>query len=425
MMPQEYLLTGARLIDPLLSRDETGDMGIRDGKIVAMETLSAGAIRLDLRGKVVAPGFLDLHVHLREPGQTHKEDIVTATRAAAAGGFTAVLAMPNTAPPIDSPEAFQELNSRLPGRAFIEVLQSVALTIGRKGEQLTDIKALKAAGVTALTDDGSTPQDEKIMREAMLLAKACNLPIIDHCEDLSLSKPGVMHAGKVSQKLGLPGQPRLAEERIVERDIRLCRETGCRVHLQHLSSGGSAELLRQARVEGLPITGEVTPHHLFLTDQAVEKYGTNAKMAPPLREETDRQILLEALCDGTISVIATDHAPHCSDEKAQGMLQAPFGIIGLEAVVPLCLTLLYHSGLISLPELIARFSSGPRAVLGLPPATLNPGATASLTILDPDHESILNTAKFHSRSLNCPYQGIPCKGHVLGIFYRGQYLPAS
>lgn len=420
-MPQEYFLTGARLIDPLLERDEIGDLAIRDGKIVAPETLSANAIRLDLRGKVVAPGFLDLHVHLREPGQTHKEDIVTATRAAAAGGFTAVLAMPNTAPPIDSPEAFRELNSRLPGRAVIEVLQSVALTIGRKGEQVTDIKALKAAGVIALTDDGSTPQDEKVMRQAMLLAKENDLPVIDHCEDFSLSKPGVMHAGEISQKLGLPGQPRLAEERIVERNIRLCRETGCRIHLQHLSSRGSIELLRQARKEGLPVTGEVTPHHLFLTDQAVEKYGTNAKMAPPLRAEKDRQMLLEALCDGTISAIATDHAPHAPDEKAQNMLEAPFGIIGLEAAVPLCLTLLYHRGLISLPELIARFSSGPRAILGLPPATLKPGATANLTILDTDHEHTLDTAKFHSKSLNCPWQGIPCKGRVTGIFFQGKY----
>ncbi|MDD3952972.1 MAG: dihydroorotase [Lentisphaeria bacterium] len=421
-MHQEYCLAGARLVDPLLSRDEIGDLAIRDGKIVAAEALSDAAIRLDLRGKVVAPGFLDLHVHLREPGQTHKEDIVTATRAAAAGGFTTVLAMPNTAPAIDSPEAFREFNSRLPGRAVIEVLQSVALTLGRKGEQVTDIKALKAAGVTTLTDDGSTPQDEKIMRKAMLLAKSCNLPVIDHCEDLSLSKPGVMHAGKISQKLGLPGQPRLAEERIVERDIRLCRETGCRIHLQHLSSGGSVQLLRQARKEGLPVSGEVTPHHLFLTDQAIEKFGTNAKMAPPLREETDRQMLIEALCDGTICAIATDHAPHAPDEKAQSMLQAPFGIIGLEAVVPLCLTLLYHQGLISLPELIARFSSGPRAVLGLPPATLTPGATANLTILDPDHEYLLDTAKFHSKSLNCPWQGIPCKGSVQGVFYQGQCL---
>ena len=424
-MPQEYCLTGARLIDPLLSRDEIGDLAIRDGKIVAPDTLSAGAIRLDLHGKVVAPGFLDLHVHLREPGQTHKEDIVTATRAAAAGGFTTVLAMPNTAPPIDSPEAFRELNRRLPGRAVIEVLQSVALTIGRKGEHVTDIKALKAAGVTALTDDGSTPQDETVMREAMLLAKENNLPVIDHCEDLSLSKPGVMHAGKISQKLALPGQPRLAEERIVERDIRLCRETGCRIHLQHLSSAGSVEMLRQARKEGLPVTGEVTPHHLFLTDQAIEQYGTNAKMAPPLREEKDRQMLIEALCDGTISAIATDHAPHAPDEKAQNMLQAPFGIIGLEAAVPLSLTLLYHQRLISLPHLIARFSSGPRAVLGLPPATLNPGSTASLTILDPDHEYILDTAKFHSKSLNCPYQGIPCIGKISGVFFQGQYLPAN
>ncbi len=424
-MSQEYLLVGARLIDPALGRDETGDLAINGARLVAPESLSAEAIRLDLSGKVVAPGFLDLHVHLREPGQTWKEDIASGSKAAACGGFTAVLAMPNTAPPIDSVETFRQLNSRLPGRAQIEVLQSVALTIGRKGEQLSDIKALKAAGVVALTDDGSTPQDENIMRQAMLLARECDLPVIDHCEELSFSKLAVMHEGKVSRRLGLSGQPRLAEEAIVERDIRLCRETACRVHLQHLSSGGSVELLRQARAEGLPISGEVTPHHLFLTDQAIEKYGSNAKMAPPLREESDRQALLAALCDGTISVIATDHAPHSKEEKAQDISLAPFGIIGIEAALPLCLTLLYHKGLISLPELIKRFSNAPRELLGLPPITLTAGAIANLTILEPDHEFVLDTAKFHSKSLNCPYQGFHCKGKVHAIFYQGQFHYAN
>jgi dihydroorotase len=420
-MSQEYLLAGARLIDPAFDRNEIGVLAIRGDRLVAPDSLSSDAIRLDLRGKVVAPGFLDLHVHLREPGQTWKEDIVSGSKAAACGGFTAVLAMPNTAPPIDSVAAFRELNSRLPGRANIEVLQSVALTVGRKGEQLTDIRALKAAGVVALTDDGSTPQDENLMRQAMLLAHECGLPVIDHCEEVSLSKLAIMHEGKVSRRLGLSGQPRLAEERIVERDIRLCRETGCRVHLQHLSSGGSVELLRQARAEGLPISGEVTPHHLFLIDQAIEKHGSNAKMAPPLREESDRQALLAALCDGTISVIATDHAPHSKEEKAQDISKAPFGIIGIEAVVPLCLTLLYHKGLLSLSELVKRLSNAPRELLGLPLVTLTPGATANLTILEPDHEFILDTAKFHSKSLNCPYQGFPCKGKVYAVCYQGQF----
>ncbi|MFA6929456.1 MAG: dihydroorotase [Lentisphaeria bacterium] len=421
-MTQEFLLSGARLIDPDTSRDEVADLGIRDGQIVAPEILSAEATRLDLRGKILAPGFLDLHVHLREPGQTYKEDISTATRAAAAGGFTGVLAMPNTVPPIDSVETFRELNSRLPGKAMIEVLQSAALTIGRKGEQVSDIKALQEAGVLALTDDGSTPQSESVMREVMLLAKACKLPVIDHCEDFSLSKPGVMHAGLVSQKLGLPGQPRLAEERIVKRDIRLCRETGCRLHLQHLSSAGSVTMLRQAHQEGLPVSAEVTPHHLFFTDQAVETYGSNAKMAPPLREEKDRLALLEALCDGTISVIATDHAPHSQAEKEQGMLQAPFGIIGLEAAVPLCLTLLYHTKLLSLCQLIKRFSCAPREILGLPAITLTPGSLANLTIFDLDANHTLNLSSFHSKSLNCPYQGFRCKGKIWGIFCQGRLL---
>lgn len=417
---REYLLLGARVINPAEGLSELRDLGVRNGLLCPAEDLSPEAISLHLRGKVVTPGFLDLHVHLRDPGQTYKEDLQTASAAAAGAGFTAVLAMPNTAPAMDNPAAIREITTRAEQLGVITVYQSAALTVGRKGEQLTDFAALKAAGVLALTDDGSTPQDEALMRSAMLAAQELSLPVIDHCEDVSLSCGGVMHAGAVSAELAVPGQPRAAEERIVERNIRLARETGCRVHLQHLSSAGSVDKLRQAQREGLPVTGEVTPHHLFFTDAAVRQYGSQAKMAPPLREESDRQALLQGLADGTLSVLATDHAPHSAEEKARGLLSAPFGIIGLEAAVPVGLTLLYHSGLLSLEQFIALFTVGPRKVLGLPPPSLVNGAPAELTILDPEVEHTLEVASFHSKSRNCPWQGVSCRGRALGSLSHGQ-----
>ncbi|NMA42659.1 MAG: amidohydrolase family protein, partial [Oligosphaeraceae bacterium] len=261
----EYLFCGARILVPARAFDAVADLAIKDGVIVEPAELSEQAQKIDLSGKLIAPGFFDMHVHLREPGQTHKEDIVSGTKAAAAGGFTGLLAMPNTAPPIADVESFQRQQELLAQKAIIPVLQSVAFTQRREGKALNDLAALKDAGVRAFTDDGGTPQDEELMRLAMRTAQAVNLPIIDHCEDYRLSRPGVMHEGAVSRRLGLPGQPRLAEERIVERNIRLCRETGCRVHLQHLSSAGSVQLLRQARSEGLPVSGEVMPHHLLFT----------------------------------------------------------------------------------------------------------------------------------------------------------------
>ncbi len=419
---QEYLFSGARILAPARAFDAVADLAVKDGVIVAPAELSSRAKKIDLKGKLIAPGFFDMHVHLREPGQTHKEDIASGTRAAAAGGFTGLLAMPNTDPPISSVEDFLQQQKLLAQKALIPVLQCVSLTQGREGKALNELMALRQAGVKALSDDGGTPQDEELMRRAMLAAKEAGLPIIDHCEDYSLSRPGVMHEGAVSRRLGLPGQPRLAEKRMVQRDIRLCRETGCRVHLQHLSSAGSVKMLRQARQEGLPISGEVMPHHLLFTDQDVEKYGVNAKMAPPLREESDRQALLEALCEGSISVLATDHAPHSQAEKALGMLKAPFGITGLEQAVALCLTLLYHSGKISLAELIKRFSCAPREILQMPQLSLEIGETAELTIIDLEQKHQLSLQNSCSKARNCPYEGMSCKGKPWAVFSQGRLL---
>ena len=424
MMQQDMVLCGARVVDPVNGVDEIREVGISDGRFAAPESLKSPR-RVDLRGLVLAPGFIDLHVHLREPGQTHKEDIGSATRAAAAGGFTTVLAMPNTAPAIDTAERVQAVQQAAADRGAVHVLQAGALTLERAGKELADYAAMQAAGAPALTDDGSTPQDSEVMRAVMQAAAALRLPVVDHCEDSSLSKPGVMHAGATAALMQLPGQPRAAEETIVTRDIALARETGCRVHLQHLSTAGAVQELRIARREGLPVSGEVTPHHLFLTDAAAEVYGVNAKMAPPLREESDRQALLAGVLDGTITCIATDHAPHTAAEKAAGWLEAPFGIIGLEAAVPLCLTGLYHTGFLSLSRLVSLFTQGPRELLGLPVGAMTIGAAADVTVLDLDAPHRLKVAEFASRSHNCPYDGWACRGKVVGVFVQGKWTGAA
>lgn len=423
MSQKSYLLKNAHIVNPVEGLDYRGCLAIHNGKFILPEQLPEEYETIDLHGWAAAPGFVDMHVHLRDPGQTQKEDVVSATNAAAAGGFTTVLAMANTVPVIDTPERYQIFLASLTGRAVVHVLQSAAITLGRNGRDLTDFSALAKLGIPVLTDDGSTPQDDSVMRLAMQRAAKEDLLIVDHCEDNRYSKPGVMHQGAVSERMHLPGQPRVAEERIVKRDIDLCRETGCRIHLQHLSSAGSIELLRRAQKEGLPVSGEATPHHLMMTDQAVERYGVNAKMAPPLREETDRQALIQALLDGTISAIATDHAPHTAAEKAQGMLKAPFGIIGLEAAVSLMLTLLYHSGKLTLLQFVSFFTSGPAAILHRKNfGTIALGASADLTIFDPEEEWVLDVSKFQSKGRNCPYDGQQCKGRVKAVFVAGKLL---
>lgn len=419
------LITGARVIDPERGMDAVADVGVRNGRFVNAEELESpeSPERLDLTGKVLCPGFMDMHVHLRDPGQTAKESLTSGTAAAAAGGFTSVLAMPNTIPAMDIPETLRALLARTPG-CPVRVLQCAAITLERAGVELTDMSALRAAGAAAFSDDGNTTQFAGIMKRAMLWARTLGVTLIDHCEDTSLSKPGVMHEGRLSRELGLPGQPRSAEENIVARDIILARETGARIHLQHLSSAGSVAMLRHARAEGVPVTGEVTPHHLFLTDEACRRYATNAKMAPPLREESDRQALVEALADGTLSAIATDHAPHTADEKARGWLKAPFGIVGIEAAVPLCLTELYHTGIVSLQRLVSLFTNGPRAVLGLPPVSLAAGETADATVLSLDDAHVIRVADFKSCGRNCPYDGWKCIGSVYGTLLGGVFHKA-
>ena len=335
--------------------------------------------------KRVVPAFIDLHVHLREPGQTHKGDIIHETRAAVAGGFRTIVAMPNTTPPIDTPERFHMVQELLQRNAACRVIQCACMTKDRAGKEPTDVQALKEAGVIALSDDGSTTQDTGVMREVACRAAEAGLPLIDHCEDGPSTRRG--------------------EIAMVERDLELARETGAHFHLQHLSAREAVELLNAAISDGLPVTGEATPHHLALTQEAVARWGTNAKMAPPLREESDRQALLAAVASGVISVIATDHAPHAAEEKARPFAEAPNGIIGLEAAFAVCNCVLVKSGLMTLDALLERLTSGPAKVLGIPLPT-------ETIAIESEGDYPLPPPAF-SKASNCPWTGYPGWGRVL------------
>jgi dihydroorotase len=417
-----FILTGARVVDPANRIDRIQDIGIANGILVDPATL-AGAERISVDGLVVAPGFIDLHVHLREPGQTHKEDLRTGTEAAAAGGFTTVVAMPNTNPAVDSPEIFAQVQALIREKAVVRVIQSATLSKGRQGHELSDMLALKAAGCQMLSDDGTCIQNHRLMLDALRLAKQAGLPVSDHCEEDALADGGVMNEGDLARELGLPGKNRTAEELIVARNIILSREAGWPVHIQHVSSANSVAMIRWAQAQGIPVTAEATPHHICLTEACVRDHGANAKMNPPLCTETDRKAIIAGLADGTIACIATDHAPHAPAEKAQGMLKAPAGVIGLEAAVPLCLTELYHHKHLSLGEFIAKFTTGPRQVMpGLPYGTLSIGAPADITLLDLDAVHILHADSFHSRSKNCPYEGMPCQGRIAGTIVGGHWV---
>ena len=420
-MREPIILRGARVVDPANGIDELRDVGIAEGLIVPPPTIPHATV-CDVGGKVITPGFIDLHVHLRDPGHTHKEDIATGTRAAASGGFTTVVAMPNTLPAVDCPAVLLDVAGRVKEHAVVRVLQTAALTRGRKGLELTDADALKAAGAAALTDDGACIQDAALMLRALQHARDVGIGVIDHCEDTRISGNGVMHAGECSRRLGLAGVPAAAEELMVARDVVLARETGSALHVQHISSAGSVALVRFAQAQGIAVTAEACVHHICLTDDACLEYGTNAKMNPPLRTEDDRQAVLEGLKDNTIAVIATDHAPHSAEEKGVAFADAPFGVVGLEAAVAVCLTELYHKGVLTLPQLVAKFTTGPRQVLGLPGGSLEPGAAADITVLDPEADVVMDVSSFRSRSRNCPYDAWRCRGKAVATIVAGEFV---
>jgi len=408
------LLRGGRVIDPAQGLDATLDVMISEGAIeeVGPRVQPRGAQVLDLKGLVVCPGFIDIHTHLREPGREDKETIATGTRAAAAGGFTAVCAMPNTDPVNDTAGITRSIVEKARAEGAVRVYPIGAITRGQKGEELAEFGDLKEAGCVAFSDDGRPVASARVMRRALEYAKAFDLAIIDHCEEPTLAEKACMNEGRVSTVLGLRGQPAAGEAIMVERDVLLAELVGGRVHIAHLSAAASVDAVRRGKARGVRVTAEVTPHHLFLTDEAVREtgYDTNTKMNPPLRSETDREAVLAGLVDGTIDCIATDHAPHTVDDKKVEYDQAANGIVGLETAVALCLDRLVGAGLVELPHLVALLSTNPARVLSLPGGTLAPGSPADVTVLDLGKKRQVDAARFESRSRNTPFGGWILKG---------------
>jgi dihydroorotase len=417
------LLKNGRLIDPAKGRDETLDLQVVDGRIERLgSNLSAsGAQVIDLKGKIIAPGFIDMHVHFREPGFEYKETVATGCAAAAAGGFTAVCCMPNTNPPIDDEAVVRFVRDR--GRmalgGVVDVHPIGAVTAGRKGEHLAPLAELSEAGVVGFSDDGDPVHDAEIMRRALEYSAMFDRPIIQHAQDLPLTRGGVMHEGAVSTALGLPGMPGIAEDLMVARDLQLVEYTGGRYHVAHVSTAATVQLVREAKVRNLPVSCEVTPHHFTLIDEAVRGYDSNTKMNPPLRPRSDLEGVLEGLRDGTIEVIATDHAPHSFDEKQVEYPAAPFGIVGLETALGLVLTELFYKHVLSLQQIIEKLSLHPRRILGLPPVAIEEGAPANLTIFDPAIEWVVSPELFRSRSRNTPFGGMRLKGRPVGVINNG------
>ncbi len=418
---KDILFKNARIIDPARGIDSVGDLAVSRGRIVE-KTQVADPEVIDLTAKVLTPGFIDIHVHLRQPGNTNAETIKTGCAAAAAGGFTSIVAMPNTKPAADTAGAIELLRSTAEKDGVVKVLPCGCMTNCYNGEEMCSIGSLKSAGVVALSDDGHCIQDHSLMRHVVEYAKHFQLPILDHCENSCLAAGGVMNEGKWSVLLGMNGIPGMAEELMIARNIMLAREIQWKIHMQHVSVKESVELLREARRRGIPVTGEATPHHLTLTDECVKHFDTNYKMNPPLRSEADRQALIAGVADGTITVIATDHAPHTATAKLVEFDHAPFGIIGLETAFSLCYTELVKGGHLDLPTLIARMTTGPAEVLGLKDYSLKVGNAADLTIVDPDAEYVIDKEKFKSKARNTPFHGREVCGQVVMTVVDGKIV---
>jgi dihydroorotase len=401
------VIKNGRVVDPANGVDGVQDVLVVDGAItrVGPSLAADGARVIDARGRVVCPGFIDIHVHLREPGFEYKETVATGTRAAAAGGFTAVAAMANTNPVNDNGAVTDYILAKARREGLVRVHPIGAVTRNLAGKELAELAELADAGCVAFSDDGKCVMNANLYRRAMEYTLPFGTPIISHAEDLNLARGGSMHEGVVSTELGISAAPAAAEEVMVARDILLAELTGAHVHIAHLSTAGSVRLVRDAKARGLAITAEVTPHHLVLTDEAVRSFDSNLKMAPPLRSKRDVEVLVEALADGTIDCIATDHAPHALSEKEGEFDAAAFGIVGLETAVGLMLDRLVAAGRLSLPTLIARMSSDPARVLGLPGGRLTPGAPADITILEVTGERTLDPTRFLGRSRNTPFGG--------------------
>lgn len=417
-------ISGGRIIDPANQRDEIADLYAIDGIIVENLTNEQleKAEKINANGLVVAPGLVDIHVHFRDPGQTHKESIASGSRAAAAGGFTTVVCMPNTKPVCDTAGTIQRIQDKVAHDSVIKVLPTGCITIGMEGKALAPTGQLKKAGVVAITDDGRCVQSNELMRRAVEYAAMFDLPVMDHCQDEALTEDGVMNEGEWSLKLGLRGWPKAAEDIIVARNIILSELTGAHIHMQHISSEGSVGLLRAAKRKGIRVSGEASPHHITFTDADLQNYDTVFKMNPPLRTENDRKALIDGLIDGTLDCIATDHAPHTETEKDCEFDYAPFGIIGLENSLAASLTQLYHTGLMKLNDVIACLTHKGADICKLPAGTLSFGAAADICIIDPDAEWTVEPANFFSLSRNCPWKGQKLKGQVKSTIVNGRIV---
>jgi dihydroorotase len=444
------LLKGGRVVDPANRLDASMDVLISHGKISAVGKnlpAPADAKHFDARGKVVCPGLIDLHVHLREPGQTAKEDLATGTAAAARGGFTSVVCMPNTSPAIDTAGTVALIRERAAREGVVNVLVAGAISKGLAGEELAPVGGLKSAGIVAITDDGHCVQNNELMRHASQYAKMFGLTVMDHCQDYALVTDGVVHEGYWSTVLGLRGWPAAGEEVIVARNIVLAELTGAKIHCQHLSAAGSVALVREAKKRGVPISAEACPHHFTLTDAAVAgsekfwsadgkelartqqgklpawpKYDTNFKMNPPLRSAHHRDAILEGLADGTIEILCSDHAPHCDYEKEVEFDYAPFGITGLETELALSLMQLVHTRRISLADMVAKFTVNPARLLNLNKGTLSTGAEADVTVFDPEAEWVFTPENSASKSRNSPFYGWKLKGRTAATIVAGKIV---
>jgi dihydroorotase len=417
------IIRNGRVIDPANRRDKLADLVIVDGRIAeksAIHDPQSAIEGIDASGLIVAPGLIDMHVHLREPGFGHKETIESGARAAAAGGFTTIVCMPNTSPVADTPSTIAWIKERA-AAACVNVLPTGAISKNISGEELGPIGSLAQAGVVAITDDGHCIQNNELMRRAVEYARMVGVPVLDHCQDYNLVGNGVVHEGYWSTLLGLPGWPAAGEEAIVMRNILLADLCDHPIHCQHVSTAGSVRLLREARGRGVKITGEVCPHHIALTDEAIQNFNTNYKMNPPLRARADVDALLGGIADGTLSILASDHAPHADFEKEVEFDAAPFGIIGLETELGLFLDLLVHKQRkIDIARLIEMYTVEPARLLKINAGTLSIGAAADVTLIDPDLEWTVKIDKFESASRNSPFDGWKLKGRAVRTIVGGK-----
>jgi dihydroorotase len=419
------IIRNGRVIDPANKRDEIADLYITDGKIVGSKSEIRNAKpeieEIDASNLIVAPGLIDMHVHLREPGFSHKETIESGARAAAAGGFTTVVCMPNTSPAADSPSTIAWVKDRAAAIACVNVLPTGAISKNLAGEELAPIGSLAQAGVVAITDDGHCIQNHEVMRRAVEYARMVGVPVLDHCQDYNLVGNGVVHEGYWSTLLGLPGWPAAGEEAIVMRNILLAELCDHHIHCQHVTTAGSVRLLREARARGAKISGEVCPHHIALTDETIQNFDTKYKMNPPLRSQADVDALLEGIADGTLSILCSDHAPHAGFEKEVEFDAAPFGIIGLETELGLFLDLLVHKyGKIDIARLIEMYTVEPASLLKISAGTLSIGACADVTLIDPELEWTVSVAQFQSAARNSPFDGWKLRGRAVRTIVGGR-----